>query len=147
MAARLVEQGDYVVTDSFIRLQVETASGLPEAVLDSLRKRIVEGGGGFPLVGSTDTIVERLALLSDAGVDGVLLNWVEYERGIERFAREVMPRWSSAGCAPHCKQVTATARLLLPPSRRKRSRSEHETQRGSSPVFPRVGRHAHHGMA
>jgi dimethylsulfone monooxygenase len=96
-AERLVHNGDYVATDAFIAGMVETKSNLPEDVLNTMRSRIVTGGGGFPLVGSTDSITDRLGLLSAAGVDGVLLSWVRYEEGIDHFAREVAPLLTDRG--------------------------------------------------
>jgi dimethylsulfone monooxygenase len=37
------------------------------------------------------------ASLSEAGVDGFLLTWLDYEGGLDRFGREVLPRLEKAG--------------------------------------------------
>ena len=50
-------------------------------------------GGGFPLVGTADVI----AALSDAGVDGLCLTWVNYERGLPQFIGEILPRLQKQG--------------------------------------------------
>ena len=42
-------------------------------------------------------IAELFANLSDAGVDGFLLTWLDYEGGLDRFGREVLPRLEKAG--------------------------------------------------
>lgn len=85
------ENGDYEAADAFIEGMIETSSNLPPEVLRALRLRIVEGGGGYPLVGTAETIAARLEALADCGLDGLLLSWIEYEPGIRRFAAEVSP--------------------------------------------------------
>jgi alkanesulfonate monooxygenase SsuD/methylene tetrahydromethanopterin reductase-like flavin-dependent oxidoreductase (luciferase family) len=38
-----------------------------------------------------------LQLLSDAGVDGLVLSWPGYESGIEQFAQKVLPLLKQSG--------------------------------------------------
>ncbi|MBS1888545.1 MAG: LLM class flavin-dependent oxidoreductase [Actinobacteria bacterium] len=91
------ECGDYEAADAFIEGMIETSSNLPPEVLRALRLRIVEGGGGYPLVGTAETIAARMEELSRCGLDGLLLSWIEYEPGIRRFAREVSPLLAERG--------------------------------------------------
>jgi alkanesulfonate monooxygenase SsuD/methylene tetrahydromethanopterin reductase-like flavin-dependent oxidoreductase (luciferase family) len=42
-------------------------------------------------------MVDQLQKLSDIGFDGILLSWVDYLAGLERFNGEVMPRLEQAG--------------------------------------------------
>src|SRR5206468_11242826 len=37
------------------------------------------GWGGFPLIGTPESIVDDLLALSDAGISGCLLSWVNFE--------------------------------------------------------------------
>ena len=55
------------------------------------------GYGGFGIVGDDAQIAEKLQQLSDIGIDGVALHWVDYLDGIGRFNAEVMPRLERAG--------------------------------------------------
>ncbi|MEZ5075906.1 MAG: LLM class flavin-dependent oxidoreductase [Solirubrobacterales bacterium] len=89
--------GDYEAADAFIEGMIETSSNLPPEVLRGLRLRIIEGGGGYPLVGTAATIAERMEVLSGCGLDGLLLSWIEYEPGIRRFAAEVAPLLAQKG--------------------------------------------------
>lgn len=91
------EYGDFAAADSFIEGMVGSSSNLPPDVLWTLRTHITRGGGGFPLIGSVDTIVESLEMLADAGVDGLLLSWVDYHGGLAHFGREIMPRLERLG--------------------------------------------------
>ena len=51
------------------------------------------------VVGDPDHVAELFKNLSDAGVDGFLLTWLDYEGGLARFGRELLPRLEKAGCA------------------------------------------------
>lgn len=55
------------------------------------RKRFAAGAGGTMLVGTAETIADRLEALADAGLDGVLCTWVDFVDGIRRYAAEVLP--------------------------------------------------------
>ena len=68
----------------------------PEAVR-AFRKRFAAGVGGSALVGTAAAIAGRLYALSDAGLDGVLLTWVDFADGIRRFAQDVCPLLEARG--------------------------------------------------
>ncbi len=70
---------------------------IPAEVWEALRTRYAAGYGGFPLVGTADQIAGKLAMLSDAGLDGVLLTWIDFLEGAKAFNREVLPRLESLG--------------------------------------------------
>jgi alkanesulfonate monooxygenase SsuD/methylene tetrahydromethanopterin reductase-like flavin-dependent oxidoreductase (luciferase family) len=55
------------------------------------------GWGGFPLVGTREHIVDQLQKLSDAGLDGIALSWLDYYAGIERWNRTILPLMEQAG--------------------------------------------------
>jgi FMNH2-dependent dimethyl sulfone monooxygenase len=59
--------------------------------IESFRKRFAAGAGGTILVGTAMRIADRLAAMSEAGLDGVLLTWVDFVDGIARFADGVLP--------------------------------------------------------
>ena len=67
----------------------------PEAVR-AFRQRFAAGAGGSGLVGTAQDIAARLDQLSAAGLDGVLLTWVDFVDGLRRFA-EVMPLLEARG--------------------------------------------------
>lgn len=54
-------------------------------------------GGGFELVGTPESVAEKLRALSQAGLDGILLKSIEPERMLEMFGRDVLPRLEHAG--------------------------------------------------
>jgi FMNH2-dependent dimethyl sulfone monooxygenase len=47
--------------------------------------------GGFPLVGTAQKIADNIAGLSEAGINGLCLTWMNFERGVPQFIEEVLP--------------------------------------------------------
>lgn len=92
-----VEQQDTAALDGWMKLQGAQAKLMPPEVLKTFRKRFAAGAGGFPLVGDAETIARRIAMLADCGIDGSLLTWVEYVKGIESFAADVLPILNTMG--------------------------------------------------
>lgn len=92
-----VEYEDTESVDAWLRLQGENAKLMPPEALEAMRLRFAAGVGGYPLVGTADRVADRLELLSDSGIDGVLMTWVDYDDGIARFTRDVLPLLEKAG--------------------------------------------------
>jgi alkanesulfonate monooxygenase SsuD/methylene tetrahydromethanopterin reductase-like flavin-dependent oxidoreductase (luciferase family) len=82
--------------------------GVPEEIVALLRHRSIVGMGGYPLVGTAEQISERMALLADAGLDGVLLTWVDYADGLARFNADVLPRLEHSGLRAPARQEGTT---------------------------------------
>lgn len=93
-----VEMGDIAAADAFMEgtLGINPREA-PQEVLDHMRFGINAGAFGFPLVGSAEDITASLQMLSDAGVDGVLLTWLDYNSGLQEFGDTVLPLLENAG--------------------------------------------------
>jgi alkanesulfonate monooxygenase SsuD/methylene tetrahydromethanopterin reductase-like flavin-dependent oxidoreductase (luciferase family) len=92
----LAERPDEPALDTWMR-GITAVQGLPPDVLAIARHRSIVGMSGYPLVGTAAEIAERLAGLSRAGLDGVLLTWVDYADGLARFNADVLPLLEQAG--------------------------------------------------
>jgi alkanesulfonate monooxygenase SsuD/methylene tetrahydromethanopterin reductase-like flavin-dependent oxidoreductase (luciferase family) len=55
------------------------------------------GWPGHPLIGTPEQVAEGLGRLSQAGIDGCLLFWVNFEEEQRQFIREVLPLLEQAG--------------------------------------------------
>ncbi|GAA4917707.1 alkanesulfonate monooxygenase SsuD/methylene tetrahydromethanopterin reductase-like flavin-dependent oxidoreductase (luciferase family) [Actinomycetospora succinea] len=88
---------DVESVDAWMRLQGANTQLMPPEVMTAMRQRFAAGAGGFPLVGTAETIAERLEMLSAAGIEGALLTWVDYDAGLADFTRDVLPRLERAG--------------------------------------------------
>jgi alkanesulfonate monooxygenase SsuD/methylene tetrahydromethanopterin reductase-like flavin-dependent oxidoreductase (luciferase family) len=54
-------------------------------------------GGGYGLVGTPDMIMDKIARLSKAGLDGLMMTALEPIKMVERFGAKVMPLMEQAG--------------------------------------------------
>jgi len=105
----VVEKGDDVAVDNLLRIQnVEMHKMLPESA-DRLRFAAKLGWGGYPLTGTADDIVAALLKLSQIGIDGVLVRWVDYWDGLRRWHKDVMPRLEQAGLRRAVRRQTVAA--------------------------------------
>jgi len=92
-----VTHQDRESVDGLISIATPEVRNMPPEMWDALRARFAAGFGGFPLVGTAERIFETLNMLSNAGLDGVLLTWVDYVDGVNRFNRDVLPLLEQAG--------------------------------------------------
>jgi dimethylsulfone monooxygenase len=93
----VVTQGDDEGVDAFIANNIGNAKTMPEGVMEKMKFAIAAGYGGYPILGTAQDIAATLSSISDAGVDGVLLTWLDYERGLARFGATVLPRLEQQG--------------------------------------------------
>jgi len=77
-----------------ISIENNVPKGSPQ--LAFMRKRMA-AGAGYPLVGDARKIAAELARMSRAGIDGVIMTWLDYIDGVKRFARDVLPLLEQAG--------------------------------------------------
>ncbi|MGA2942777.1 MAG: LLM class flavin-dependent oxidoreductase, partial [Xanthobacteraceae bacterium] len=92
-----VTQGDDAPVQNIIKNNAIDTKSMPPEAAEKLAYALKAGFAGYPLVGDADHITGLFANLSDAGVDGFLLTWLDYEGGLDRFGREVLPRLEKAG--------------------------------------------------
>lgn len=85
------QNGDWVQVDEFMKYYFESANTLPPEILEKTKFGIAAGAGAIPLVGTAETIAARIKDLSEAGLDGLLLSWIDYKQGIIDFNRKVLP--------------------------------------------------------
>lgn len=60
-------------------------------------ERIVLSFGGWPVIGTPDEVAAQLKQLADLGLDGVALSWPDFEDGIARYQRDLLPRLQALG--------------------------------------------------
>ena len=89
--------GDTVAADHFIAQNVANAKTVPPGVMEKMRYSLMAGIGSYPLLGNADDIALTLTELSAAGLDGMLLMWIDYHGGLQLFGSSVLPRLESTG--------------------------------------------------
>ncbi len=89
------EVGDWEGARNVARVLLANASSIidnPEVI-----ERIVLTFGGWPVIGTPDEVVAQIRQLSDLGLDGLALSWPDFEDGIARYHRDLLPRLQTAG--------------------------------------------------
>jgi dimethylsulfone monooxygenase len=93
----IVTQGDDEPVQNIIRNNAIDTKSMPPEAAAKLAYALKAGFAGYPLVGDADHITRLFADLSESGVDGFLLTWLDYEGGLDLFGREVLPRLEKVG--------------------------------------------------
>ena len=91
------QQGDWEAVDNLVTMLGINAQSLPPGVEQQLKEHFIAGWGGFPVVGSKEQVVDKLALLSKAGFDGAVLSWARYVDEMREFQTETLPLLVQAG--------------------------------------------------
>ena len=85
------KNGDWDTAARMVELFGLESGTLDPAVLDEFKFHFIAGHGGYPLVGTPEQIVEGLLRLSNMGVDGVLISWLDYIAECQQWIDEVLP--------------------------------------------------------
>ena len=93
--AHILDKGDWEVA-RMVSGGLGTESGSFDKV-KSLQERFILGYGGYPLIGTPEQIVEQMIQLSEAGVDGMMIGFLDYAEELEYFGERVLPLMKEAG--------------------------------------------------
>lgn len=93
----VIDYGDDIAVAAMLSTFGMESETLEPSVMDAFRFHFKAGHGGYPLVGTPESVVEELVRLADMGVDGVLLSWLDYLGEGAQWVEEVLPLMESAG--------------------------------------------------
>jgi FMNH2-dependent dimethyl sulfone monooxygenase len=97
---------DLEVMDSLMQtLSKENNIPMDSPRLAFMRHRMAVGAGPA-IVGDAQSIAEQLAAISNVGIDGLILTWVDYVDGVDRFNRQVLPLLEQMGLRKPFKKKT-----------------------------------------
>ena len=91
------QMGDWEAATTLVTMLGINAQTIPEDRLAGMKQHFIAGWGGYPLIGRSETVVDHLSMLVDAGFDGVLLSWPRYLEDMQRFQQETYPLLVQAG--------------------------------------------------
>jgi dimethylsulfone monooxygenase len=97
---RYLEQGDYETAERYMNVVSGGDAGTHDkyrADLKAGRDLLVRSGANHAIAGTPEQVVEEIARLSAAGVDGLGLIWNNYAEGIEQYASQIDPLLIEAG--------------------------------------------------
>ena len=92
------ERGDREAVENQMRMLMGGGGQtLDFRVDDAMLERMIAMQHATQLIGSPEQIVDKMEELSSAGLDGITVIWMDYERGIEEFRELVLPLAIDAG--------------------------------------------------
>jgi alkanesulfonate monooxygenase SsuD/methylene tetrahydromethanopterin reductase-like flavin-dependent oxidoreductase (luciferase family) len=93
-----LEHADWDAIDGMLANKSITPQTIGVDEYDKKRRYFAANAiGGYPFVGTPDRIAEELAIISQAGVRGIGLSFVNYLAEVPYFCDEVLPRLQRAG--------------------------------------------------
>jgi alkanesulfonate monooxygenase SsuD/methylene tetrahydromethanopterin reductase-like flavin-dependent oxidoreductase (luciferase family) len=93
-----IENADWGAIDGMLANKSITPQTIPPEEYEAKRRFFAANSiGGYPFVGTPDRISEELTIISQAGVRGIGLSFVNYLAEVPYFCDEVLPRLQRAG--------------------------------------------------
>jgi dimethylsulfone monooxygenase len=92
----MVEHGDFEGASNLMSVLGIESQSFGEQ-LAKFQERFIVGWGGFPLIGTPEQIVSELQRVSDAGIDGIIFGFLDYNEELKYFDAAVMPLLREAG--------------------------------------------------
>ncbi len=93
----IVEHADWNAVDSILAMKDITPATRGQETYMRLRNEYANGMGGLPIVGDPDYVADHLAILSEAGLSGIAVSFVNYADELPYFCGEVLPRLERKG--------------------------------------------------
>jgi dimethylsulfone monooxygenase len=87
---------DAEALDAMMEMQGLHTGTIPPGQFEVVRAAFAQGGG-LPLFGTSERIMQSLEAVSGAGIDGVLLTWFDFEQGLQRWVSQILPLMEQAG--------------------------------------------------
>lgn len=92
---QILEMGDWDVA-KFVQQGLGTESQSFEQI-KAIQERFITGYGGYPIIGTPEQVVEQFIQLSKAGVDGMLIGFLDYYEELKFFGERILPLMKQAG--------------------------------------------------
>jgi FMNH2-dependent dimethyl sulfone monooxygenase len=93
---QIISMGDWEAARNIVRIFGLESQSLRE-VVHQHQERFIAGWGGYPRVGTPEIVTAELNKLSEAGIDGIILGFLDYNEELKYFDRTVMPLLKQAG--------------------------------------------------
>ena len=94
----IIENADWGAIDGMLAIKNITPQTLPPEEYAAKRRYFAANAiGGYPFVGTPDRVAEELSHISQAGVRGIALSFVNYLQELPYFCDEVLPRLARLG--------------------------------------------------
>jgi alkanesulfonate monooxygenase SsuD/methylene tetrahydromethanopterin reductase-like flavin-dependent oxidoreductase (luciferase family) len=91
------EKGDWKAVRDLLSVLMPNSRSASKEQWESMAANLIAGYGGLPLVGTPEQIVDAMVRMTEVGVDGITISWVNYESGLAQFRDRIFPLMLQAG--------------------------------------------------
>jgi FMNH2-dependent dimethyl sulfone monooxygenase len=91
------EQGDWEVANTICDMFGIQSSSNSQEFLTKARENFIAGWGGWPFVGTPEQVAEEMIRLSNSGLSGTLISFLDYMEEMPYFNENVLPLLEQAG--------------------------------------------------
>ncbi|PQA87613.1 LLM class flavin-dependent oxidoreductase [Hyphococcus luteus] len=91
------DYGDFDALKGLPPSLIPSPETTPPEILKEIQHRALAGFGGAHMIGSPEEIAEKLKAFSDAGFDGTVMTFIDYQRDVRGFIKDVLPLLEQAG--------------------------------------------------
>jgi alkanesulfonate monooxygenase SsuD/methylene tetrahydromethanopterin reductase-like flavin-dependent oxidoreductase (luciferase family) len=92
----ILDAGDYDGAKNLMAVLGMQSASFSEQIR-AYQERFILGWGGYPIIGTPEQVASELQKLSDVGMDGVILGFLDYHEEMKHFDDNVMPLLRQAG--------------------------------------------------
>ena len=93
---RIIDEGDWPGARNLMSIIGLESQSFNEQI-EKFQERFIAGWAGQPLVGTPEQVVEGFQQLSDHGMEGMIMGFLDYNEEIDQFGEQVMPLMREAG--------------------------------------------------
>lgn len=91
------DKGDWSGARNLLNTLLPNSQSASPEQFESMAAHFIAGYAAIPLVGTPEHVVEGMLRMSEIGLDGITLSWVDYETGLAQFGERVAPMMRETG--------------------------------------------------
>jgi alkanesulfonate monooxygenase SsuD/methylene tetrahydromethanopterin reductase-like flavin-dependent oxidoreductase (luciferase family) len=92
----VIDKGDWGAAENVMKIAGMQSQSFNEQI-KQFQERFIAGWAGYPVVGTPEQVIEELGRLNEAGMEGMIMGFVDYNEEMKHFDAEVMPLLKQAG--------------------------------------------------
>ena len=92
----IIDHGDWGAAGNVMKVAGMESQSFNEQI-QKFQERFIAGWAGYPVVGSPEQVVEELGRLNAAGMDGMIMGFLDYNEEMKYFGERVLPLMKQAG--------------------------------------------------
>jgi FMNH2-dependent dimethyl sulfone monooxygenase len=94
---QIVDMGDWQAAHTMMSVLGIESGSFTEQFRGPMAESIVAGGGAAKMIGTPEQIAEHLGKIADAGIDGIMLGFLDWNEELEYFGDKVLPLLEQSG--------------------------------------------------